>query len=81
MIFSSKLSIVFLCSLSSESMADVVSSQFSMSFGANRLNSSLGSSVSLERALDHEKKQIDAMDLLVSNTFACASYQDGQEAG
>jgi hypothetical protein len=70
-----------LCSLGTMLATDVTS-HFEQSFGSRNLNASFGgSSDSLGRALDHENKRFDAMDLLVSNLFACASYSDGQAAG
>lgn len=70
-----------LCSLVT-TLATDVTSQFEQSFGSRNLNASFGgSSDSLGRALDHENKRFDAMDLLVSNVFACASYNDGQATG
>lgn len=73
--------ILLLAGLIVESQADIVTSQFERSFGGTRLNASLGSSVALGRALEHEGKHLDAMDLTISNIFGCATYEDGLDTG
>ena len=74
-------SLLFMGCHTASSRADLITTLFERSFGSARLNTSFGSSVALGRALEHENQHLDAMDLTISNTLGCATYQDGLDTG